>query len=98
MAVELTEWNSSDYLLTKEDIVSYLEICFEDAGDDPEFIALAFENILHAPGMSGIARDAGLDLAAMRSLVPDERGISYRTMLAIAKLLGLKFRIEPLAA
>lgn len=38
----------------------YLEACFEEAGDDAEFIAKALGNIARAKGMAQLAHDTGL--------------------------------------
>ena len=48
MAVNTTQWDSSDYLKTAEDMLLYLEACLEEAGDDPAFIAHALDVIAQA--------------------------------------------------
>lgn len=39
MALTTTAWNSSDYMKSEADIAAYVAICFEEAGDDVEFLA-----------------------------------------------------------
>ena len=47
-----TSYNAAEYLKTDEDMASYLEACFEEAGDDAAFIAKALRNIARARGMT----------------------------------------------
>ncbi|MEI6746323.1 MAG: hypothetical protein WCL34_10200 [Methylococcaceae bacterium] len=49
MTIALKEWNILDHLKTEEDITLYLEACFEEAGDDSDFIAQA----INLPAASG---------------------------------------------
>ena len=37
--IKLRKWDSAEHLKTEEDMVLYLEACFEEAGDDAAFIA-----------------------------------------------------------
>jgi DNA-binding phage protein len=41
MTMNLKAWDSAEHLHTEEDMVLYLEACFEEAGDDAAFIAKA---------------------------------------------------------
>jgi DNA-binding phage protein len=36
-----SKWDVKDYLKTDEDIILFLETCFDEAADDPAFIAAA---------------------------------------------------------
>lgn len=56
----LKNWDSAEHLKTYEDMAIYLEACFEEAGDDAEFIAKALGNIARAKGMAQLAHDTGL--------------------------------------
>jgi DNA-binding phage protein len=48
MTIALKEWNILDHLKTEEDITLYLEACFEEAGDDSNFIAQALNDVAKA--------------------------------------------------
>jgi hypothetical protein len=48
MTIALKEWNILDHLKTQEDIALYLEACFEEAGDDSNFIAQALNDVARA--------------------------------------------------
>ena len=49
-------WDSARYLKTDEDIRLYLEACFEEAGDDPAFIAKALGIVVRAKGMTQLVQ------------------------------------------
>ena len=41
MGIKTTAWDSAEYLKTEADIAAYFDACFEEAGDDPSFLAHA---------------------------------------------------------
>ena len=45
MTINITRWDSAEYLKTEEDVQLYPEACLEEAGDDPTFIAHALDII-----------------------------------------------------
>lgn len=52
MTISTIRWDSAEYLKTEEDIQLYLEVCLEEAGDDPAFIAHALDVIARAKDMN----------------------------------------------
>jgi len=52
MTVNTTRWDSAEYLKTEEDIQLYLEVCLEEAGDDPAFIAHVLDVVARAKNMN----------------------------------------------
>ena len=48
MIEKFTNWDSIDYLKTEEDLVTYLEVCLDQAGDDLQFIAKVYGTITRA--------------------------------------------------
>jgi len=50
-------YDSANYLETKEDIAYYLEACFEEDGNNPEFMTEAFCAIVRAKCFEEIARE-----------------------------------------
>lgn len=46
-----SRYDTADYLQSEEDMVAYLEACWEEADDDPAFIAAALGNVARARGM-----------------------------------------------
>lgn len=48
MIEKFTNWDSIDYLKNEEDLVSYLEVCLDEAGGVLRFIAKVQETIARA--------------------------------------------------
>ena len=51
----LRNWDSAEHLKTEEDMLLYLDACFDEAGDDAAFIAKALGNIAKARGMTDLS-------------------------------------------
>ena len=85
-----TPYDTADYLKTEEDMALYLEACFEEAGDDPAFIAKALGNIARARGMTQLARDTGLGREGLYKALSTEGNPSFATILKVINALGLR--------
>lgn len=57
MTEPFTRWDAADYLLSEADMARYLEACFAEAPDDPDFIARARENVARARSRMRMATD-----------------------------------------
>ncbi|WP_107670772.1 addiction module antidote protein [Cyanothece sp. BG0011] len=97
MAISTTRWNSAEHLKTEEDIQLYLEACLEEAEDDPAFIIHAFGVIARARNMSQLARDTGLSREGLYKALSPDGNPSFATVAKVAKALGFKLTVEPLA-
>lgn len=92
--IKLRKWDSAEHLKTEEDMVLYLEACFEEAGDDAAFIARALGNIARAKGMAQLARDTGLGRESLYKALSGEGNPSFATILKVMRALGLKLHVE----
>lgn len=92
--IKLRKWDSAEHLKTEEDMVPYLEACFEEAGDDAAFIARALGNIARAKGMAQLARDTGLGRESLYKALSGEGNPSFATILKVMRALGLKLHVE----
>lgn len=90
-----TEWDSSQYWETEEDMILYLQACIDEAGDNPAFIAKALGNIAKARGMSQLAKETGLGRESLYKSLSGEVNPSFETILKIMKALNLKITIQP---
>jgi probable addiction module antidote protein len=91
--VTTRRWNVRDHLKTDEECRLFLEACFEEAGDDPAYIARAIGEVARARGMTRVARKSGLAREALyRSLAPGGNP-EFGTILKVLKALDL--RLEP---
>ena len=97
MTVTTTRWDSAKYLKTDEDIQLYLEACLEEAGDDPAFIVHALGVIARARNMNQLARDTGLTREGLYKTLSSEGNPSFSTVAKVAKALGFKLTVQPLA-
>ena len=97
MAVSTTRWDSAEHLKTEEDIRLYLEACLEESEDDPAFIIHALGVIARARNMSQLARDSGLTREGLYKALSSEGNPSFATVAKIAKALGFKLSVHPIA-
>ena len=91
--ITITPYDVADYLRTPEEIVLFLEACFEEGGYDAPFIAKALGDVARARGMTQVARDAGLSRESLYKGLSGERSPSLETVLKVLGALGLELRV-----
>lgn len=89
-----TPYDTAEYLKTDEDMASYLEACFEEAGDDAAFIAKSLGNIARARGMTQLSRDTGLAREVLYKALSENGNPEFATVMKVIKALGLKLHVE----
>ena len=89
-----TRYDVAEHLRTQEEMVAYLEACFEEANGDASFIAKALGDIARAKGMSQVARDAGLSRESLYKALSGERSPAFETILKVTKALGIKLHAQ----
>lgn len=89
-----TPYDSAEYLKTDEDMVLYLEACFEEAGDDAAFIAKALGTIARAKGMTQLAKETGLGRESLYKALSGEGNPSFATILKVTSALGIKLHAQ----
>lgn len=94
MTLKLNKWDVLDHLKTEEDMTLYLEACFEEAGDDPAFIAKALGDIAKARSMTQLAKDTGLGRESLYKALSGEGNPSFGTILKVIKALGFKLHVQ----
>ncbi len=72
----------------------YFELCLEEAGDDPAFIANALGNIARAKGMSRLARETGLGRESLYKALSGEGNPRFSTILKVVSALGLRLHAK----
>ena len=90
MSEKFTKYDTAEYLKTDDDMAAYLDASFEEAGDDPAFIAHALGVIARARGMSQLARDTGLARENLYKALSSDGNPEFATILKVIKALGLK--------
>jgi probable addiction module antidote protein len=94
MALETTPWNVQDHLQTPEECALYLEAVFEEARDDPAFIAKAIGDVARARGMSQTARATGISREGLYKALSEEGNPSFGTVLKVLGALGLRLHVD----
>ncbi len=93
MKVEVTDWDTSNYLDGDEAMIAYLEASFEDG--DPKVIAMALGNIAKAKGMSQVAKQAGITREALYKSLSEKGDPKLSTLIGVMKALGLRLSVAP---
>ncbi len=91
MTVELTKWDSADFLKTKEDVAAYLKAVFEDG--DAALITHALGVVARAEGMTEVAKQTGLTRASLYKALSDNGNPEFSTVLKVIHALGLKMTV-----
>lgn len=89
-------WDVQDHLKTPEDCLLFLQAAFEDAGDDPTFIAQAIGEVARSIGMASVARDAGVSREGLYRALAPSGNPSLATIVKVLGVLGFKLGIQPL--
>jgi len=95
MPLETKPWDPAEYLNSPEDVAAYLEAVLEDG--DPAAIARALGAIARARGMSEVAREAGVNRAALYRALSEGGDPRLSTVIAVARALGLNLSLKPAA-
>lgn len=93
MAKNLKALDSAEHLHSEEDMVLYLEACFEEAGDDAAFIAKALGTIAKARSMTQLAKETGMGRESLYKALSGDGNPSFATILKVIHALGLKLHV-----
>lgn len=91
----LKKWDSAEYLKTEKDIECYINICFEEYGDDPAFLAKVLGTVARAQGMSKLSRKTGISREGLYKALSGEGNPEFATILKVINALGLKLYAKP---
>jgi probable addiction module antidote protein len=94
MAINTTRWDSAEHLKTEEDMQLYLEVCLEEADDDPSLIVHALSVIARAKNMSQLSRATGISREGLYKALSLEGNPTFSTVAKVAKALGFKLTVE----
>ena len=97
MAINTIRWDSAEHLKTEEDMQLYLEACLEEASDNPALIVHALGVIARAKNMSQLSRATGMSREGLYKALSPEGNPTFSTVAKVAKALGFKLTVEPMA-
>lgn len=90
--VKTTRWDILDHLQTEEDCRLFLEGVFEEAADNPGYIAKAIGEVARARGMMQLARETGLARESLYRSLSADGNPSFATIVKVMKVLGMELR------
>jgi len=95
MHTPVTRFDAADYLKTPQDMVAYLDACFEEDAGDGVLIRAALNDIARARGMTQVARDTGLGRESLYKALGSQGNPEFATIIKVMKALGLKLQVSP---
>jgi probable addiction module antidote protein len=95
MSMTFKRFDAADHLRDEADIAAYLEAAGEF--DDPATTVAALATVARARNMSALARDADLTREGLRKALSAEGNPSFATVSKIAKALGIRVVLTPVA-
>jgi probable addiction module antidote protein len=93
-AVDLPDFDVTEYLEDDQAIAEYLTIVLEE--DDPALLAAALGDIARARGMSEIAKASGLTREALYRALRENSQPRFDTINRVCHALGVKLVARPL--
>ena len=93
--MKATNYNTSDYLKTQDDIFYYIDAALEDG--NKEILLEALRNIAKAKGgMTSLAKETGLNRESLYKTLSESGNPKYETLTVIIKALGFRLSVAPL--
>jgi probable addiction module antidote protein len=90
MGIKLKKWDVVDHLQSEEEMVLYLEACFDEDPGDGSLIRAALGDIARARGMAQLARDTGLTREGLYKALSPEGNPEFSTVVKVLHALGLR--------
>ena len=97
MTEKFTRYDSAEYLKTEDDIAAYIEACMDEGGEDPTLVTQALGVVARARNMSQLASDTGMTREGLYKSLSGEGNPSFGTVVKVARALGFKLTLQPLA-
>ena len=88
----LKKFDVVDFLDSEANIAAYMNAVFDEAGDDPAFIAQSLGHIARARGMSKIAKETGLSRESLYRALSGQGNPEFGTILKIFKVLAIRLQ------
>jgi probable addiction module antidote protein len=92
MMGKTTRFDAADYLDSEERQVAYITAALETG--DADFVRDALGVVARARGMSGIAKNAGLNRESLYKALGENGNPEFATVLRIVRALGLTLSVR----
>ncbi|ROL71434.1 putative addiction module antidote protein [Pseudomonas chlororaphis] len=91
----MTRFDAAEHLKTPQEMVAYLDACFDEDAGDGVLIRAALNDIARARGMTQVARDTGLGRESLYKALGSQGNPEFATIIKVMKALGLKLHVSP---
>ncbi|WP_019966464.1 addiction module antidote protein [Pannonibacter phragmitetus] len=88
MTVQLSPFDSAEYLDSEEAVEEYMLAAFET--EDPAFIARCLGTVARARNMSQLSRETGMSRAALYKALSGEGNPEFATIMKVLHALGIR--------
>ena len=90
--ITVSDWNLSDEINTKEDVIGILEAALEE--NDMEFLFKVLGDIARSKGMAQIARELNLNRESLYRSLSQEGNPSFSTVAKVLGYLGFQLSVR----
>ena len=91
--MEITKFDITDYLDSKEMILEYLNTALEDG--DSNDVLLAIGHVAKAIGMTKISEETGMSRTSLYKALADGAKPQFETIVKVLKAIGGQIQINP---
>jgi probable addiction module antidote protein len=91
--LKLTQWDASESLKTRDDMLVYLGAAFDDG--DPAVISAAIGDVARAAGMTKVANEASLGRESLYKALSLSGNPEFATVIKVLAALDLKLQAVP---
>ena len=91
--IEITAFDSADYLNTAEAIAAYLDSYLEDS--TPQELRGALDTVARSRGISDLSQRSGISRPGIYKALGQEGNPSFETIRSILSAMGLRLSVEP---
>ncbi|MDR1001505.1 MAG: putative addiction module antidote protein [Clostridiales bacterium] len=91
--IEISKWDTAEFLENQEDIGAYLQVAFESG--DPRQITKALGNAAKAQGMIDIASKTGLTREHLYTSLSESGNPTLQTLTKVMDTLGYQLSVVP---
>ena len=92
--LNLSRWDSAEYLKSEEDIAGYLQAVADE--NDPVLLIHALGVVARARGMTQMARDTGITRESLYRALAATGNPEFATVMKVARALGLGLAFKPM--
>ena len=98
MAEVYRNFDASEYVRAAEDLGAFLEAASEEDTGDGVAIRAALKHVARTQNVSALERGTGSNRSDLREALSDDGNPTLATLFAVTRALGLRLRLEPVAA